>query len=89
MLFLNKYGLDYHYTDRSKYKKLIQDKYNNIKIKPALLEYFARNKSMRPFVEVSFFFFLFICTRLHCLILFSHFHIMLLKQNIEGIYIQF
>ena len=24
MLFLNKYGLDYHYTDRSKYKKLIQ-----------------------------------------------------------------
>lgn len=47
MLFLNKYGLDYHYTDRSKYKKLIQDKYNNIKIKPALLEYFARNKVIK------------------------------------------
>lgn len=47
MLFLNKYGLDYHYTDRSKYKKLIQDKYHNIAIKPALVKYFARNKAIK------------------------------------------
>ncbi len=47
MLFLNKYGLDYHYTDRSKYQKLIQDKYNNIQIKEALLIYFARNKAIK------------------------------------------
>lgn len=47
MLFLNKYGLDYHYTDRSKYKNLIQDKYHNIAIKPALLKYFARNKATK------------------------------------------
>ena len=47
MLFLNKYGLDYHYTDKNKYKKLIQDKYNNIKIKSALLKYFAKNKAVK------------------------------------------
>lgn len=47
MLFLNKYGLDYHYTDRSKYQNLIQDKYNNIQIKEALLIYFTRNKAIK------------------------------------------
>lgn len=47
MLFLNKYGLDYHHTDKSKFKKLIKDKYNNIKIKSALLKYFAKSKAVK------------------------------------------
>lgn len=44
ILFLNRYGLDYHYTNKNKFKSLISDKYSNISIKPALLRYFKRNK---------------------------------------------
>ena len=47
MLFLNKYGLDYHCTNKYKYRKLIDDKYHNIAIKPELLDYFIRNKATK------------------------------------------
>ena len=47
ILFLNKYGLDYHYTDRNKFKNLISEKYSSISIKPALLRYFKRNKATK------------------------------------------
>ncbi len=45
MLFLNKYGLDYQYTDREKFHDIIKNKYkDNIVIKNELLEFFERNK---------------------------------------------
>ena len=45
MLFLNKYGLDYQYTDRVKFQDIIKKKYkDNIVIKNELLEFFERNK---------------------------------------------
>lgn len=44
MLFLNKYGLDYQYTDRNKFRNLIRQKYNDIRIKKDLYEFLVRNK---------------------------------------------
>lgn len=44
MLFLNKYGLDYHQTDRKKFKTLIHTKYANLKIKKGILDFIKRNK---------------------------------------------
>jgi len=46
MLFLNKYGLDYHYTQHKKYRGLIHGKYSSITIKKGLYEFFERNKVM-------------------------------------------
>ncbi len=44
MLFLNKYGLDYHYTDRDKFRSLINNAYSTIQIKRGLYEFLKRNK---------------------------------------------
>lgn len=44
MLFLNKYGLDYHYTDKSKLLRLISNQYNDLKIKKGLYLFLERNK---------------------------------------------
>lgn len=44
MLFLNKYGLDYHQTSYKKYEKLVDGKYSDIKIKPDLYRFLKRNK---------------------------------------------
>ena len=44
MLFLNKYGLDYHYTKREKFRTLITERYNNLTIKKGLMNFFERNK---------------------------------------------
>lgn len=44
MLFLNKYGLDFHYTDRAKFNKLINERYSRIRIKKGLLNYIMMNK---------------------------------------------
>jgi hypothetical protein len=44
MLFLNKYGLDYHYTCRNKFKELSKKNYANIKIKKGLNVFLERNK---------------------------------------------
>lgn len=44
MLFLNKYGLDYHYTPKKKFDKLIKEKYYTIIIKTGLVKFFDRNK---------------------------------------------
>ncbi|MBN1184186.1 MAG: hypothetical protein JXB49_17980 [Bacteroidales bacterium] len=44
MLFLNKYGLDYHFTDKNKLKSLMQGKYKDIKIKKGLYSFLERNK---------------------------------------------
>ena len=44
MLFLNKYGLDYHYTPKKKFDKLIKEKYYRITIKTGLVKFFDRNK---------------------------------------------
>jgi hypothetical protein len=47
MLFLNKYGLDYHYTGRNKFRGLINDKYSTLKIKKGLYEFLVKNKLKR------------------------------------------
>lgn len=44
MLFLNKYGLDYHNASNKKFKKLHKDSYKNIQIKHELYLFFKRNK---------------------------------------------
>jgi len=44
MLFLNKYGLDYHFTDKNKLIGLMQGKYKDIKIKRGLYSFLERNK---------------------------------------------
>lgn len=44
MLFLNKYGLDYHYTSNKKFKKLYKNRYKNIQIKNELYDFFKKNK---------------------------------------------
>lgn len=44
MLFLNQHGLDYHHTSNEKIKKIIKEKYNNLKIKKGLLNFLERNK---------------------------------------------
>lgn len=44
MLFLNKYGLDYHYTSREKFRELITGRYNDLQIKKGLMNFFERNK---------------------------------------------
>jgi hypothetical protein len=47
MLFLNKYGLDYHYTSKKKLKDLMKEKYNNIKIKKGFYNFLERNKVLK------------------------------------------
>jgi hypothetical protein len=44
MLFLNKYGLDYHNTTDDKISKLISTKYANLRIKKGLAKFIKRNK---------------------------------------------
>lgn len=45
MLFLNKYGLDYQFTNRNKFHDIVKNKYyDKIVIKTNLLEFFERNK---------------------------------------------
>jgi hypothetical protein len=44
MLFLNKYGLDYHYTDKSKLVGLMRNEYADLKIKKGLFLFLERNK---------------------------------------------
>lgn len=44
LLFLNKYGLDYHYTSREKFRTLITERYNDLKIRKGLMNFFERNK---------------------------------------------
>lgn len=45
MLFLNKYGLDYQFTDRNKFHDIVKNKYyDKIVIKNELLEFFEQNK---------------------------------------------
>jgi hypothetical protein len=44
MLFLNKYGLDYHNTSKSKLVGLMHGKYNDLKIKKGLYIFLERNK---------------------------------------------
>lgn len=45
MLFLNKYGLDYHYTDRKKFASLASNNYSQfIMIGKELIAFFERNK---------------------------------------------
>lgn len=43
ILFLNKYGLDYHYTSEEQFKSLASC-YKDISIKPALIRFFEQNK---------------------------------------------
>lgn len=47
ILFLNEYGLDYHYTNKKTFKKLINEKYHNIAIKSSLMKFFIRNKAYK------------------------------------------
>jgi hypothetical protein len=44
MLFLNKYGLDYQYTDRNKYHDIVTSYKDKIVIKNELEEFFEQNK---------------------------------------------
>lgn len=44
ILFLNKYGLEYHKTDKAKIKQLIDNKYSDLRIKKGLLKFIERNK---------------------------------------------
>jgi len=44
ILFLNKYGLDYHYTKRKKFFVLMTDRYSDLKIKVGLYKFLERNK---------------------------------------------
>lgn len=44
MLFLNKYGLDYHNTNNRKYKQLYKSNYRNIQIKEELYHFLKKNK---------------------------------------------
>ena len=47
MLFLNKYGLDYHHTDDKKLIKLMKENYSNIKIKNGYYKFLVRNKVLK------------------------------------------
>ena len=44
IMFLNKYGLDYHFTSKNKIRKLLKDNYNDLKIRNGLLKFINRNK---------------------------------------------
>ena len=44
MLFLNKYGLDYHFTPKNKIRKLLRNKYSDLIIRKGLLKFIERNK---------------------------------------------
>ncbi|MBI3233313.1 MAG: hypothetical protein HYZ42_04625 [Bacteroidetes bacterium] len=44
MLFLNEYGLDYHYTDKKKLLNLMKENYSNIKIKKGYYNFLIKNK---------------------------------------------
>ncbi|TCO79095.1 hypothetical protein EV214_103147 [Marinisporobacter balticus] len=44
MLFLNKYGLEYHVTSKSKFKDLVNKTYSKIKIRKGLSVFLTRNK---------------------------------------------
>lgn len=47
MLFLNKYGLDYHQTSNSKLKDLMNGKYSDLAIKKGLYSFLERNKVLK------------------------------------------
>jgi len=46
MIFLNKYGLDYHKTSKNKIKEITSDKYKDLKIKKGLCDFLVRNKML-------------------------------------------
>ena len=46
IVFLNKYGLDYHYLSREKFRILINERYDGFRIKKGLMKFFERNKIM-------------------------------------------
>jgi hypothetical protein len=47
MIFLNKYGLDYHHSSTEKIKKLIHEKYSDLQIKKGIYNFLERNKILK------------------------------------------